>query len=50
MCKFYHDQLARCNHSKGFQKPFLKYFEKFQKTKYDAVRSSIFSKIVVLQV
>ena len=31
MCKFCYVLLARCNHSKGLSKTFLKYFVKFQK-------------------
>ena len=53
MGKFYHVLLARCNHSRGSSKTLLKFFVKlslkFQKTKYDGVRSSLLSKIVVLQ-
>ena len=49
MYKFYQILLASCNHSKRFQKCFLKYFVKFQKTKYDGVRSYLLNKIVVLQ-
>ena len=47
MCKFY-VLLARRNHSKGFQKLSLNIL-KFQKTKYDGVRNSHLSKIVVSQ-
>ena len=49
MYKFYQILLARCNHSKRFQKCFLKYSVKFRKTKYDGVRSYLLCKIVVLQ-
>ena len=33
---------------KGVSKTFLKYFVKFQKTKYDELRSFVVNKIVVL--
>ena len=42
MYKFYHILLIIC---KGVSKPFIKYFVKFQKTKYDGVRDFLLSKI-----
>ena len=49
MRKCYHDLLARYKSFKEVSKTFLKYFVKFQKTKYDGLQSSHLSKIVVLQ-
>ena len=49
ICKFCLVLPATCNQSfKRISKTFLKYFAKFQKTKYNGVRSSLLSKIVVL--
>ena len=49
ICKFYHVLLVNYNHSNWFQKLSLKYFVKFQETKYDGLQSFILSKNVVLQ-
>ena len=46
MCEFYQLLPVRYNHSKGVSKTSLKYFMKFQKTKYDGLQSSLLSKIV----
>ena len=45
MYKFYHILLSRYNNTKGFQK-FSVNIVKFQKTKYDGVRSSLLSTFV----
>ena len=49
MRKFYHVLQARYKLFKEVSKTFLKYFVKFQKTKYDGLQSSLLSKNVVLQ-
>ena len=46
MCEFYQLLPVQYNHSKGVSKTSLKYFMKFQKTKYDGLQSSLLSKIV----
>ena len=49
ICNFYHVLLARYKSFIEVSKTFLKYFVKFQKTKYDGLQSTLLSKIVVLQ-
>ena len=49
ICNFYHVLLARYKSFIEVSKTFLKYFVKFQKTKYDGLQSTLLSNIVVLQ-